>query len=834
MSKPNPKPSYSKSTKKSLKGTGRSRSSDQSTAVLTVQDRLVAWPQQIVAKHWRLATSALFTAIAAGAVGLNLGIVDLLERQTQSWFFELRGPVEAPKDIVILAIDKESLSQGQHYRDDPERYEELRLIEAWPWRREAYAQVISRLMEAGAASVSLDVLFTAPSAYGSPDDAAFTSVLERYGDRIVLAADYTKTYLDQGTIYDAALPLPQFQDAGVQLGSINFKKELNEQIHQLGEVFLAEQAAEDTFSEVSTTAFDDFSEPQPLSFAQATLGAARRPYSQSQADESASQPENIFYYGPSGTFDQIPFWYVLDSALWQGYLNSGRFFEDKIVIIGTTAPERQDFHRAPFSGSLLYPNQMAGVEILANTVATLDQGISPTRLVKSPATNALAVLALGLGVAVLLHRTERPLQRALVTLGSMTVWGGISYSAFVGAHTILMTATPVVAIASMGLVNFGIGFTRDRVKRKKLRTTLARYATSPLVQEIISEQEDFQDLLAEVRADLIGTLLRDRYRISAVLGSGGFGETYLAQDTLRPGNPICVVKQLKIVSNNPRAHQLASRLFADEAAVLERLGKHSQIPQLLAYFEIKETFYLVQEMIEGKLLRSLLSSRRPFSQQAVVAMLRDLLPVISFVHSQNVIHRDIKPSNIIRRDSDKRYVLIDFGAVKTISTKVAGTATDITSTVGIGTQGYMPSEQSAGMPTVRSDLYALGITAIEALTGCPPHAIKRSEDGEIIWSHAVDDISPDLRRIINRMVRYDFNKRYASSEQCLSDLESIDLEKLADKSAVDDEFQSTQFPDTYSQGTRPGVIDTNSELDETQILPKDWLSDAATEAEDTD
>ncbi|MBE9063373.1 serine/threonine-protein kinase [cf. Phormidesmis sp. LEGE 11477] len=852
MSKPVSDSNYSKSTQNSSKRARRSQSTDQPTAVLTMQDRLIAWPQQVTEKHWRLAASTLLTTIVAGAVGLNLGIVNLWERQVQSLFFELRGPVEAPEDIVILAIDQESLSQGQHYRDDPERYEELRLIEAWPWRREAYAKAISRLMEAGALSVSLDVLFTTSSTYGLADDAAFAEVLERYSDRLVLAANYDNTYLNQGTIYSAALPLQQFQETGVYLGSINFLKEPNDKIHQLGQAFLAAQAQEENaFAEVSAATFDDFSEPQPLSFAQATLAAAKRPYVRAQVSypgsqiesqlegqpETKKQQENIFFYGPGGTFEQIPFWYVLDSDLWRSYLGSGNYFQDKMVIIGTTAPERRDFHQAPFAGGLLYPNEMAGVEVLANTVATLDQTISPTQLVKYPTVNALAVFSLGLGIAALFYQTRRHSQRALVTIGGIALWGGISYVAFTGAQVILMTGTPMVAIASMGLINFGIGFTGDRFKRKRLRTTLARYATSPLVQEIISEHDDFQDLLADVHADLIGTLLCNRYSISAILGSGGFSETYLAQDTLRPGNPVCVVKQLKIVSDNPKAHQLASRLFAAEASVLERLGKHSQIPRLLAYFEVKQAFYLVQEMIEGTLLRDSLSSRRPFPQKVVVTMLRDLLSVISFVHSQGVIHRDIKPSNIIRRSSDKRYVLIDFGAVKTISNKVASERTRVTSTVGIGTQGYMPSEQSAGMPTVRSDLYALGITAIEALTGRPPHVLRRSEDGEIIWSHTIAVISPELRRIINRMVRYDFNKRYESSEQCLADLNQLDTAQLIDASVehVSNSGDSQlAIEDTVNQGTRPGVILTNLDLDETKILPKDWLNDAETKPEDTD
>ncbi|EDX87536.1 hypothetical protein S7335_5246 [Synechococcus sp. PCC 7335] len=839
-----------KSAQKSSRKARRSLSTDRPTATLTIQERLITWPHQLTEKHWRLGASALLTAIAAGAIGLNLGIVNLWERQVQSLFFELRGPIEAPEDIVILAIDKESLSQGQHYRVNPERYEELSVIESWPWRREAYAKVISRLMEAGALSVSLDILFTTPSSYGKTDDDVFTNALKRYGDRIVLAADYSRTYLDQGTIYSAALPLQQFRNAGIRLGSINFPKEPNDQIHQLGQAFLAAQALENTesaFKEISSATFDDFFEPQPLSFAQATLAAARRPYAQTQvskpdnhsnsylaSEQKKRQQENIFFYGPGKTFEQIPFWYVLDSNLWRSYLDSGDYFKNKMVIIGTTAPERRDFHKAPFAGSLLYPTEMAGVEILANTVATLDQTLSPTRLVKSSTANALAVLALGMGVGMLFHQTKRHSQRALVTIGSIAVWGGISYAAFTGAQVILMTGTPIVAIASMGLVNFGIGFTGDRFKRNKLRTTLARYATSPLVQEIISEQDDLQDLLADVHTELIGTLLCNRYSISAVLGSGGFGETYLAQDTLRPGYPVCVVKQLKIVSDNPKAHQLASRLFAAEASVLERLGTHSQIPRLLAYFEVNQVFYLVQEMIEGKLLRDLLSSRRPFPQRAVVTMLRDLLSIISFVHSQGVIHRDIKPSNIIRRHSDKRYVLIDFGAVKTISNRISEDKTSATSTVGIGTQGYMPSEQSAGMPTVRSDLYALGITAIEALTGHPPNALKRSEDGEVIWSHTVNDISPEVCRIINRMVRYDFNKRYESSDQCLADLNQLNMDQLVDDVVINESDFGQASESIYGQGSQPGAIALSSELDETQILPEDWLNNTETKPEDTE
>ncbi|MGD1899980.1 MAG: CHASE2 domain-containing protein [Phormidesmis sp.] len=804
----------------------RSKSSAKTadaTVTLTNRDRFATWQQRVIAKHWRFAVSATCTAIAAGAVGLELGIVNLWERQVQSLFFELRGPVAAPENVVILAIDEESLSQGQHYRDDPERYEVLEPIASWPWKREAYAKVIDRLMSAGAKTVALDILFTEDSAHGAADDVAFTQVLTEYNERVVLASKYGNLGLEQGDLFQPFLPLPQFQDAGVRLGSINFHIEHNQQIHRLGQTFLAEALPQPTRAFAVIEDRDIF-DVAPRSFAQATLEAANVPY----ADEPQ---ENIFFHGPRGTFEQVPFWYVLDDDQWQNRLQSGQFFEDKIVIIGSTAAASQDFHQAPFSQSMLYPYPMAGVEILANAIATLEQDISPTRAIKRPALNALVVLGLGLLIAALINKTQRHSRRALIAGGGLSAWLMISYIAFVAGNIILITGTPIFAISSFGLLDFGISFTGDRFRRKRLRTTLARYATSPLVQEIISQQDDFQDLLDVYRADIIGKLLQTRYRILEVIGSGGFGETYLAQDTLRPGNPVCVVKQLKIISDNPKSHYLARRLFKEEAVALGTLGEHGQIPRLLAYFEEQQTFYLVQEMIVGTLLRDILARNRPLSPKAVVKLLSDLLPVISFVHSQGVIHRDIKPSNIIHRSKDDRYVLIDFGAVKTISNRLPESATKMPSTVGIGTQGYMPSEQSAGMPSERSDIYALGITAIEALTGRPPHAFKRSEDGEIIWSHTIEDISADLSSVINKMVRYDFNKRYASSEEVLSALKQIDDNQLTDQPAIASESFQMMDGTTLNQGTRPGVIDTNSDLSSTQILPEDWLNDMDTIAE---
>ncbi|MEM9264682.1 MAG: serine/threonine-protein kinase [Cyanobacteria bacterium P01_F01_bin.13] len=315
-------------------------------------------------------------------------------------------------------------------------------------------------------------------------------------------------------------------------------------------------------------------------------------------------------------------------------------------------------------------------------------------------------------------------------------------------------------------------------------------------------QVTFQVLQAPDEDEILGTLLTDRYRIMKILGSGSFGDTYLAKDIQRSGEPDCVIKQLRIISDNPKVHRLARRLFAAEAATLERLGGYDRIPRLLAYFESDYSFYLVQEKIEGRTLKELLEPRQPMSQKFVAQLLLDMLPLLATIHSQGVIHRDIKPSNIIHRNSDNRYVLIDFGAVKQISNRLTDTNARITSTVGIGTQGYMPSEQAAGLPNFSSDLHALGVTAIEALTGLSSWDLKRDSHGEFIWTDKVPDLDLGLTTVLEKMVRFDFNQRYSNARLALEQLQKlVDLELLSEEAPEKkvsaqnrDEFDITLIP----------------------------------------
>ena len=271
-----------------------------------------------------------------------------------------------------------------------------------------------------------------------------------------------------------------------------------------------------------------------------------------------------------------------------------------------------------------------------------------------------------------------------------------------------------------------------------------------------------------------GPTLAGHYKIVKHLGGGGFGQTFLAEDTQLPDNPVCVVKQLKPQSNDPSTLQIARRLFDTEARVLLKLGDRDQIPSLLAHFEENQEFYLVQQLIEGDSLCAEIKPGCKWTEKQTVAFLLDVLTALSYAHQQGVIHRDIKPANLIRRRQDGKIVLIDFGAVKQVSTAVVNAQqSQMSLNVGISTPGYMPSEQAQGKPQLSSDVYALGMTAIQALTDILPERLPEEPvTGEIIWRNWAQ-VSPNLANILDKMVRYDYRQRYSSASQALPAVSSL-------------------------------------------------------------
>ncbi|WP_293127925.1 serine/threonine-protein kinase [Okeania sp. SIO1I7] len=235
-----------------------------------------------------------------------------------------------------------------------------------------------------------------------------------------------------------------------------------------------------------------------------------------------------------------------------------------------------------------------------------------------------------------------------------------------------------------------------------------------------------------------GTILRNHYKIIKTLGSGGFGDTYLAEDLDLPRNPKCVVKHLKPKTSDPTVFPIALKLFEREAEALYELGRDSdQIPKLLAHFQEGTEFYLVQEYIEGQDISKELTEGKKLSESYTITLLTGILEALTVAHQKNIIHRDIKPQNLMRRKSDNKIVLIDFGAVKEISVLTTANQPGATTlTVTVGTPGYMPSEQSNGRPKLSSDIYAVGMVGIKALTGKEPQDLPTDQDTDnIIWRH---------------------------------------------------------------------------------------------------
>jgi len=274
---------------------------------------------------------------------------------------------------------------------------------------------------------------------------------------------------------------------------------------------------------------------------------------------------------------------------------------------------------------------------------------------------------------------------------------------------------------------------------------------------------------------MLTKLLGERYQVVQVLSQGMFCKTYMAEDTHHTHRPTCVVKHFLPSSEFSIPEEIRRRLFNREAAALQKLGNYDLVPQLLAHFEDEQEFYLVQKFIEGHTLSAELQPGYRWSESKVVQLLQEVLEILKFVHSQGLIHRDVKPSNIIRRQHDHRLVLIDFGAVKPILTQLVKDQKNSFSldhsTIAIGTPGYMPNEQQRGKPRPNSDIYALGMIAIQALTGVhPTQLIEDRKTGEVVWEHLAD-VNVELAVVINKMVCYHFQDRYKSATEALAALQ---------------------------------------------------------------
>jgi serine/threonine protein kinase, bacterial len=213
---------------------------------------------------------------------------------------------------------------------------------------------------------------------------------------------------------------------------------------------------------------------------------------------------------------------------------------------------------------------------------------------------------------------------------------------------------------------------------------------------------------------------------------------------------------------------MARELFEREARTLGKIGNHPQIPRLLDFFEERRNFYLVQEYISGQTIHQEVKQMGLFDEAKIRDFLKEILPIITYIHGQQVIHRDIKPANILRREQDEKLVLIDFGAVKNHVAQIEpqeGSGQTHFTQFAVGTSGYAPPEQLAMRPIFASDIYALGVTCIYLMTGKSPKDIEYNPStGEMMWQKHLQ-LSKHLTHVLGKMLEVSVRYRYQSAEE---------------------------------------------------------------------
>ncbi len=456
--------------------------------------------------------------------------------------------------------------------------------------------------------------------------------------------------------------------------------------------------------------------------------------------------------------------------------------KNRLVIIGTSARSLDRGLDAPYSISGKKISKVSPVFIHAQVTSQLISAVLDNRplIWYFPEwLEAVWILSWSLVGGALAWKARRPVYLLIVS--------GITVSGLVGTCYLLILQAGWIPVVPTGLAlvftAIGVlGYTSYQTQLKTKVILLQVEKQKDAIEQLntlLNETSGIQDtpriqpIAAAANISISSSpLLSNRYKITRVLAQGGFGCTYLAKDTQRPGLPTCVVKQLMPARRDTRFLQVARRLFDSEAEILELLGKHDQIPELYAFFEEEKEFYLVQQFIPGHPLTDELPPRKNIkSESEVINILKELLEILAFIHQRQVIHRDIKPANIIRCNQDNRLVLIDFGAVKLMQPQ-SKEQTEL-ATVAIGTRGYTPPEQFAGHPRLSSDIYALGAIAIQALTGLLPHELQPNpHTGSLEWREWAQ-VSDKFAAILDKMVRYHASERYKSAVEALEDIKLV-------------------------------------------------------------
>ncbi len=288
-----------------------------------------------------------------------------------------------------------------------------------------------------------------------------------------------------------------------------------------------------------------------------------------------------------------------------------------------------------------------------------------------------------------------------------------------------------------------------------------------------------------------GKVIASRYKILRQLGQGGFGRTYLAEDS-QQSNEKCVLKEFAPQVESLQDIQKAKELFEREASVLKEL-QHPQIPKFHEFFQTRfgktDFFFLVQDYVEGDTYWDLWDKRlnqgEKFSEEEVISLFEKMLPVLDYIHRQGAIHRDISPDNVILRSSDNLPVLIDFGGVKQVPASQGFWMTQLGGNVTLlGKKGYAPEEQlRQGKAFPCSDLHSLGVTGLVLLTGKEPQELYDSYQGNWRWGTEIQ-VNRNFEAILKKMVAYKPSDRYQNAENAIQELQKISNQNTSHPTAA--------------------------------------------------
>lgn len=751
---------------------------------------------------WKSLTSRIPWQVVT-ILGVSLGVTGLVV-SAKSWgWWEMgelavydqsvrwKSPVEPDPRLLIVAITEDDLN----------------LQKAWPLPDRTIAKIIQKLTDANAKVIGLDMFRANPV---EPGHAELVKIWER--NDLIIPGCHHRNLKNPGIAGPPGIPPQQlgFVDVLIDRDSIVRRALLfmsrDPKSPCTSETSLALQLAQE-YLHRQHQLNGEFDSKQQFQIDTAHFRSISSTDGGYQDAEQGGYQILLNYRSPNAVAQIVSIADLLNNRV------APKSIEGRIVLIGSTASSLKDVFLTPYSAGKAADATMPGVILHAQITsqilsAVLDkqplwwfipdwlEGIwigswcltgsllawyvrHPARLLV--AASGAAILLVGGFAIAFAHAGWIPLVSPFVGLvaSSIGVLGLTSYhtqqrqqdmeslvsdreQAIAELQLLLSQTAPPVT--SMPLVlPPALPLTELPVTTITSTTALDPNITVPYQQHPIKPEQT----PLPIGVMTPNYLLDGRYQTDSTLGAGGFGVTYLARDTKRPGKPQCVIKQLVPARRDANFVNLARRLFNTEAEILSKLGHHPQIPHLLAYFEHQREFYLVQEFIDGTPLdRELGGATERWSEEQVLDLLRQLLPVLGFIHSQHVIHRDIKPGNIIRDRERGKLVLIDFGAVKEIQPQ----PDEHNWTIAIGTRGYTPPEQYAGQPNYTSDIYALGSIAIEALTKTHPRDLPVNETtGNLIWRDRVT-ISPALAQVLAKMVAYHFRDRYQSATAVLMDL----------------------------------------------------------------